>query len=300
LNPLARHIDTRMKKTSVLAALLTIASGYAAGASAWGGLGHRTVGAIAERLLSPAARVAVAELLSDDLDKFGAPSGRSTLAAVSGWADEVSGTPAARPRWHYDDAPVCGSAPKARYCQEGQCNTEQLKRLVTVAGDKRATKRERNEALKWVVHLVGDIHQPLHAADNGDRGGNLVTVALAGVRTRGRESLHRAWDNELVEQGLQADRHGRVPADIDALALEATRLAGRAGQGTPDGWALESNELARTVAYHYPEFVCGVVPAHIVVLDRDYQARSATIARERVLLAGARLAGVLNEALASR
>jgi S1/P1 Nuclease len=289
-----------MNKTSVLAALLTIASGYAGGAWAWGGLGHRTIGAIAERLLRPAARVAVADLLSDDLDKFGAPSGRRTLAAVSDWADEISGTPAAQPRWHYDDAPACDSGPKARYCPEGQCNTEQLKRLVTVVGNTHATKRERNEALKWVVHLLGDIHQPLHAADNGDRGGNLVTVALAGVRTRGRESLHRAWDDELVEQALRADRHRRVPADIDALALEAKRLAGRAGQGTPDGWALESNELARTAAYHYPEFVCGGVPSDIVLLDRDYQTRSATIARERLLLAGARLAGVLNDALASR
>lgn len=289
-----------MKKTRVLAALLTIVSAYSAGASAWGGLGHRTIGAIAERLLRPAARVAVAELLSDDLDKFGAPSGRSTLEAVSDWADEISATPAARPRWHYDDAPVCDSAPKARYCPEAQCNTEQLKRLVTVVGDTHAARRERNEALKWVVHLVGDIHQPLHAADNGDRGGNLVTVALAGVRTRGRESLHRAWDNELVEQALQADRRSRAPADIGALALEAKRLAGRAGQGTPEGWALESNELARTAAYHYPEFVCGGVPSHIVLLDRDYQARSATIVRERLLLAGARLAGVLNAVLASR
>jgi hypothetical protein len=70
-------------KTSVLGALLTIASGYAGGAWAWGGLGHRTIGAIAEQLLRPAARIAVAELLSDDLDKFEVPSGRHTLAAVS-------------------------------------------------------------------------------------------------------------------------------------------------------------------------------------------------------------------------
>ncbi|TLZ12564.1 MAG: S1/P1 nuclease [Gammaproteobacteria bacterium] len=289
-----------MRSKSVLAALLTIASAYPPGVPAWGGLGHRTMGAIADRLLGPTARAGVAELLSGDVDKFGAPSGRRTLESVADWADEISGTPAARPRWHYDDAPVCGSAPKTRYCPEGQCNTGQLERLLTVVGDTHATKRERNEALKWVVHLVGDVHQPLHAADNADRGGNLVTVALAGVRTRGRESLHRAWDNELVGQALKTGRHRRVPADIGALAVEAGRLTGRAGPGTPDGWALESNELARTVAYHYPAFVCGTVPSQIVVLDRDYQARAAAIVRERLLLAGARLAGVLNERLGRR
>jgi hypothetical protein len=255
---------------------------------------------MADRLLSPEARVAVAELLSVDVDKFGALSGRRTLEAVADWADEVSGTPAARPRWHYDDAPVCGSAARVEYCPDGQCNTAQLERLVRVVGDTRATLEERNEALKWIVHLVGDIHQPLHAADNGDRGGNLVTVALAGVRTRGRESLHRAWDNELVGQALHAGRRRQPPADIDALADEARSLAARAGQGAPGSWAQESNELARTVAYHYPAFACGSVPSSIVVLDRDYQARAAAIIRERLLLAGARLAGVLNAALAPR
>src|SRR5580658_6534870 len=68
---------------------------------------------------------------------------------------------------------VRGSEPKARYCPDGQCNSEELKRLIGVLADPRASPRQRNEALKWVVHLVGDLHQPLHAADNDDRGGNL-------------------------------------------------------------------------------------------------------------------------------
>src|SRR6266576_1038771 len=150
---------TLLSKGNVLTGFLAIAWSCAPGAWAWGGQGHRTIGAIADRLLSC------------DVDKFGRLSGRSTLEAVSDWPDEITGTPAARPRWHYDDVPVCGSVPKARYCPDGQCNSEQLKRLIIVLADTRAASRDRNEALKWVVHLVGDLHQPLHAADNGDRGG---------------------------------------------------------------------------------------------------------------------------------
>jgi hypothetical protein len=264
---------------------------------AWGPQGHRTVGAIAERLLSPTTHEMVLKLLADDRDKFGNPSGRSTLESVSMWADEIRGTPADHPSWHYDDVPVCGSEPKARYCPGRQCNSEQLKRLIGVLADTGAAAGERNEALKWVVHLVGDIHQPLHAADNGDRGGNDVPVALAGVATRGRENLHSAWDTELVQLALHARNRQQVPADVDALAAEARSLVAQAGQGSPDSWASESNNLARNVAYHFAGFVCQGVPQRIVVLDAAYQKDAEAIVRERVLLAGARLAALLDETL---
>jgi hypothetical protein len=282
-------------RTGALAAGLLLA---ARGALAWGPQGHRTVGAIADRLLTPAAQAAVLRILQDDRDKFDAPSRRTTLEAVSVWADELHGTPDARPSWHYDDVPVCGSEEKARYCPDGQCNTEQLKRLIGVLGDARAAPRERDEALKWVVHLVGDIHQPLHAADNGDHGGNLVPVALEGVHTRGRENLHRAWDNDLVQLALHARNRQQPPPDIDALATEASNLAQQVGQGSPDSWARESNNLARNVAYHYPGFACNSLPAGVVVLDAAYLDDAELVVRERLLLAGARLAALLNRALA--
>jgi hypothetical protein len=267
-------------------------------AAAWGPQGHRTVGAIADRLLTPPAHTAVLTLLAGDLDKFGAPSGRTTLEAVAVWADEIRGTPADRPRWHYDDIPVCGGAPRGRYCPDGQCNTAQLERLSALLRDPRATARERNEALKWLVHLVADIHQPLHAADNHDHGGNDVTVVLAGVRTRGRESLHRAWDNELVTLALHSRNRQQPPANIAALAVEARSLVGDAGQGSPDSWAVESNNLARNVAYTYAGFACNIVPQGTVVLDAAYQQQAEALVRERLLLAGARLAAVVNQTLA--
>ena len=276
-------------------ASLALAPGWA-----WGPQGHRTVGAIADRLLDPAARAAVAELLADDRDKFDNPSGRMTLESVSVWADEIRGTSASHPRWHYDDLPVCGALAQRAECRDGECNSAQLRRLTALLADTHAATRERNEALKWVVHLIGDLHQPLHAADNADHGGNDVRVALEGVRTRGRLSLHGAWDNELVHLTLGSRSRQRPPRDIDALAAEAGRLGAHAGQGSPDRWALESNELARRVAYAFPGFACGRVPATIVVLDGAYQQRAIPVVRERLLLAGARLAVLLNESLGRR
>jgi hypothetical protein len=284
-------------KRSARLALLGLAWACAPLALAWGPQGHRTVGAIADRLLNPRTHAVVLQLLAGDLDKFGRPSGRTTLEEVSVWSDEIYGTPAAHARWHYDNAPVCGSVAPARFCRDGECGSEQLKRLISVMADPRATPRERNEALKWVVHLVGDLHQPLHAADNDDRGGNSVQVALAGVRTRGRESLHRAWDNDFVTLALHARNRQRPPTDIDALAGEARTLVGEAGQGNPDNWVSESNNLARNVAYRYPGFVCGGPPLGIVVLDAGYVQEAAALVRERLLLAGARLANLLNQSL---
>lgn len=289
-----------IEKSSALGVMLALASACAPLALAWGPQGHRTVGAIADRLLTAQAHALVTQLLNGDLDKFGNLSGRTTLEAVSVWPDELHGTPAARASWHYDDVPICGSEAKARYCPDGQCNTEQLQRLIGVLADPRTAPRDRNEALKWIVHLVGDIHQPLHAANNNDRGGNRVQVALWGVRTRGRENLHRAWDTDLVKLVLHARNRQQTPDDIDALALEARVLVNDAGQGSPDQWAFESNNLARNVAYHYQGFACGSAPQDIIVLDSDYQADAQGIVRERLLLAGGRLANLLNQALAAR
>ena len=284
-----------MRSLRRLLCSLALALACAPSGFAWGPQGHRTVGAIADRLLTPAAHAAVARLLAADLDRFGNPSGRTTLESVSVWADEIRGTPADEPRWHYDDVPICGSAPRATYCPGGQCNSAQLERLTAVLADSHADLRARNEALKWIVHLVADLHQPLHAADNSDQGGNRVRVALAGVRTRGRESLHRAWDSELVALALQTRNRQQPPPDIDALAREAGSLAVDAGQGAPASWASESNHLAKNVAYQYPGFACNSVPAGIVVLDRSYQFEAERIVRERLLLAGSRLSNLLND-----
>jgi hypothetical protein len=286
-------------RTDALLVLALVALMGAPAALAWGPQGHRTSAAIADELLSPQARAAVRVLLADDRDKFGRPSHRTSLEAVSTWPDEIRGTPAAHPRWHYENLPVCGRASKSHDCPNGECNTEQLPRLIAVVGDPHASLQDRNVALKWVVHLVADLHQPLHAADNDDAGGNRVAVALEGVRTRGRTELHGVWDNELVQLTLGTRGHQRPPPNLAELAQAAQGLLRSKGQATPELWAQESNALARTVAYHFPGFQCDARPAQIVVLDVEYQRAAEQVIHERLLLAGARLAGVLNEVLGS-
>jgi hypothetical protein len=126
-----------------------------------------------------------------------------------------------------------------------------------------------------------------------------VAVALEGVRTRGRTELHGVWDNELVRLTLGTRGHQRPPPNLAELARAAQGLLHSKGQATPEVWAEESNTLARTVAYRFPGFQCDARPAQIVVLDAEYQRGAEHVIYERLLLAGARLAGVLNQTLGS-
>lgn len=104
-------------------------------------------------------------------------------------------------------------------------------------------------------------------------------------------------DAQLVALALDRRTRQQPPRNIEALAREAQSLTVEAGQGTPEGWASESNHLAKNVAYRHPGFACDSVPAGIVVLDRDYQSEAEGIVRERLLLAGGRLANLLNDTL---
>jgi len=263
----------------------------------WGLQGHATTAAIADRLLNPRAKAAVAELLQDDLDAAGNPSHRTTLESVASWPDEIRNTPASHQPWHYDNIPICGPPDKSTYCPNGECATEQMPRLVQVLGNAQASRRERNEALKWVVHIVGDIHQPLHAGSNLDRGGTQVQVALAGRKTHGNLVLHGVWDTEFVQVALGMKTAGPVPPEIDALTRQAAAMARVQGQGNIESWAAESLQLAHEHAYRYPEFACGVIPAKILVLSESYQDEAASVDRNRVLVGGARLGNLLNETL---
>lgn len=163
---------------------------------AWGTEGHQIVGKIATQYLTESTKREVTALLADDLNVSGARSGRTTLAEVGSWADEFRNTGAGRRTapWHYDNVPLCGDTSAEKICPDGNCASAQLERHLKILADKTATTRSRNEALKWIVHLVGDIHQPLHASDNADRGGNSVLV-------RGAANLHSIWDVAVVQNG---------------------------------------------------------------------------------------------------
>jgi hypothetical protein len=150
-----------------------------------------------------------------------------------------------------------------------------------------------------VVHLAGDIHQPLHAADNRDRGGNTVAVVFFG-QTEGRRgalNLHTIWDEQLVER-LVAERGGEA-AIASAPIAAGDRAAWPAG--SIEDWMLESNALARAVAYgSIPGFSCGAHIVQPVEIGAGYYAVAAPAIELQIRKAGVRLAGLLNERLGGR
>jgi hypothetical protein len=253
-------------------------------AFAWGEQGHAAVGALAGASLTPAARAQVTALLANDRDAHGRPSGRTTLAEIAGWADEIRevAPPGTYEDWHVRDNPVCGAGMGP--CRDGRCVDRLLADYIRILGDRSQPQRPRNEALKWVVHLVGDIHQPLHAGGNGDENGDFPVVVES---LNDDTTFHWAWDNELAELALRSgplsgSLAGATPPPTDAAAL----------------WMAESRAVAREHAYGpLPGFACGARPSGIVTLDRAYQEKSVPVIRAQMQKAGLRLAEVLNAIL---
>jgi len=311
----------RFNGKALLAALALAALLLPSGARAWGPVGHKAIGAIADGLLTPGAQEAVAALLADDRDGRGRYSGRRSLAEVADWADEIRGGPGDQPHWHYDNRPICGAgadadAATAPWCPQGDCASARLPALLAVLADDGRSRAERNAALKWVVHLVGDLHQPLHAADLAE-GGNRIRVAPYGRSSRhgaegrsgggrpgrGGESLHAFWDSHLVNLDLHPD-DGRIPdGALDDLRREARAFDARRIDAPPGHWAEESNRIAREFALAVDGVDCAQRDAldagegPRVTLSRAYVAQGRRIVEERLALAGARLARVLNQAL---
>jgi hypothetical protein len=252
-------------------------------ASAWGQLGHRITGDIAESLLSPVARRQVAQLLGDEpLSAAATYMDRERDALNARWSGSA--------RWHYDNEPVCGNR---SYCRDENCATAQIKRFQKILGDKYARHDERAMALRLLVHMLGDIHQPLHRADNDDRGGNDVMVRLySGAE---RRNLHEVYDTELVKQLL-----ARTPLDEFAAQLlrQHRDEVGNWSKGTPTQWAEETHQLAlRDVYGRLPGFACGQPERRTITLPTSYVAQARIDTSSQLVKAGARIAAVLNATL---
>ncbi len=284
------------------------AIGWPAPAAAWGDEGHEIIGHLAAHYLSPAARRAVDALLAEDAT--GLTPSRS-LAAETTWADRYRdsdrGGDARRYRgtreWHYVDIEIAapdldaachGHAPLPAGVPASQgpadaCIVDKVDQFRAELADPRTEPEERLRALQFLLHLVGDLHQPLHAADHDDRGGNAVRVHAPDGRSG---NLHHAWDTVFVRM------LGTDPAAIaDQLAAELPADAARRyAEGSPREWALESFAVARTHVY-------APLPAatdrDLLELDPTYASTACATVREQLQRAGVRLARVLNEALAA-
>lgn len=267
---------------SVASALVALLSALPAPSWAWGAQGHRITGRVAEAFLTPRARIAIQSLL-----------GGESLADASTWMDqEKRHLGPVKAQWHYTNQAVCGT-PVIR-CPKGNCLTTRLPGLIEEIGDPRLSKQQRAVALRMVIHLVGDLHQPLHVADNDDKGGNDITVLFAGARKPLERNLHELWDVELVKQELRGVSEETYAYQLIASAktdIDATR------RGSFSGWATNSHRLAKEVAYaELPGWRCGATASTVVALDARYLATGRAIVRMQLRDAGVRLAEVLNRA----
>ncbi|MCX7515021.1 S1/P1 nuclease [Frateuria hangzhouensis] len=245
------------------------------GARAWGPEGHRIVAELAQRHLSPAAEAQVERLL--------APEHTRRLADIATWADDIQDDPAQKALWkatrrqHYINFRdrTCGYQPP-RDCPDGRCVIGGLAHYAAVLADRSQSEAARREALKFVVHFVGDEHQPLHAGYRPDKGGNTFQVRFEGKGS----NLHRVWDSGMLRtRALDWQDYAQR---LDARGPVALPPA----SDTPYvAWAQESCRLSRDI---YPD-------GHAI--DAGYVEAELPLAERRLREAGRRLAELLNRTL---
>jgi hypothetical protein len=196
-------------------------------------------------------------------------------------------------RWHYDNRPVCN--PDARYldyCRKGDCASTQIDRQFRVLLEDRRPRAEALMAARFMIHIVGDIHQPLHAAENADKGANDIVVRLPGEAQD--RKLHSVWDSTLVRRGLEGQ-----PEEAYAKALlERFRQEIPSWQkGRVRQWMRESSALSRWNVYGpLAGFACGQSSPGRVELDEAYLRSAQDIVPGQLVRAGARIAWMLERA----
>jgi hypothetical protein len=242
-------------------------------AFAWGPAAHEAVATLAAERLTPATAKEVAALL-----------GRESLVQVSVWADEVRNTTHTHTTgWHFTNIPITSSGYRAsRDCPQGSCVVAAIQRQEAILRDRTRPAAARAEALKFLVHLIGDIHQPLHAADAGDRGGNNREIEMVG----GSRNLHAAWDSGIIQSRGSSTRALVTAANQWLQTQTESTVAG----GSAEDWANESYRLARDITY-------AQVRGDNAITGPE-RVEALRIIEKRIARAGVRLAAVLNRAMA--
>jgi hypothetical protein len=292
----------------------------------WGCTGHQIIALIAEKYLNPHARTMVMQILAAspidrDLRRYCRDSGLDTFVDSATWADDERSIDPKTAGWHFIDIPR--GAPKgntAPYCPpETGCITKAITDELAVLRNSSTSAQARADALRYVIHFVGDLHQPLHTTTNDDRGGNCVPVAFFeqapeetnAAREDYRPNLHGVWDMSIIERWA----HGRSPQQL-ADELESKfkpQIPMWASQPVDvDAWAWESHNVAERVVY-------GDLPAKVAIekpeavntcadddhisarmlklreqIGEQYEDAAEPAVQEQLAKAGARLAAVLN------
>lgn len=283
--------------------MVAMVLGLAAGpAQAWGDFAHRLTARLAMAELTPAARSQVRLLLAAE-PRLNTPGCRlASLEDASVWPDCVRGLGARFAEtapWHYQNISVCGDFDIAAKCDGGNCVTAQIPRQQAILANRALPPERRLAALAYLVHFTGDLHQPLHVGDKGDRGGNDVRAAFGAIGGP-RMNLHRIWDSELAERAA-TEPPALAPGQTSAAQRTAWRAGGPGTATRVQLWAQESWVVAHDLVYPrldgFPDTCAGPVPL-VVTVTPAYVAAATPIVRIRLAQAGSRIALLLNQALA--
>lgn len=270
----------------------------------WWETGHQAVARLAAAHLTPAARVRLSRILGvpDTPDAV-----TNALAVASTWADEHK-TETNTGEWHYIDLALQDTrADIPARCPGGNCVTAKIISFSSqLASQKPDPKWSEMDALRFLVHFVGDIHQPLHAVSDADLGGNCEPVRPP---VNEAKNLHAVWDGAIVRAMNGSDV--MIAAGLESYVKQlGARGQSAWSSGTAEDWAWESHELARKNVYaklHIPvepvmfPKACTDAPAEIQSfrpkIDGLYINSMKPVVRDQLAKAGLRLARILNEAL---
>lgn len=323
-----------MKIRALGPTLLFVVSLFASpSAFAWGCKGHQTIALIAKKYLTPEATQLANDMLAIDPGRpiptsfVCGTTGVDSYAAGATWADAVR-QKGVDDGWHFIDIPRGGDQSLiAGICAKpASCVTAAIHAQILVLEDSTADPKLRAAALRYILHFAGDIHQPLHCTTNGDRGANCVPVTYFKTKPVPSKNnpddyspnLHGIWDTQMVEKDMAAMGAANVQAYADALntAYKTQISVWQLEPINPEDWAWDSHQHAEDIAYgDLPKLI--PIDAHPdadlttcsdnnrvgnrmfhkhLKLSQPYQDDASDVIRERLAMAGIRLALLLNDA----
>lgn len=292
-------------KTAMLGATLLLFASQPA--FPWGDDGHKTVALIAQQCLTPDVKKKVTAMLAADTDNLT----KHDIASEATWADKYRDENHRKDHyeqtqnWHFTDmeidSPDLTSAcfgrkplPVGTLASNGpdkDCAVDKIEQFQAELAASGTDAEERLFALKFILHFVGDLHQPLHSSDNHDRGGNEVKVTVAGFPHKSKDELHGFWDTQFVDAvatppaALAKKLLGQIkPSDASAWAA-----------GSPEDWQKEAFAIAKADSYDLPPLSQDKTEH----LTATYVTKAETDVSQQLSRAGIRLASVLNKSLGS-
>jgi len=294
--------------TVALGTMVTLCS-ITTPAHAWGDEGHEIVGLIAKHYLDPAVATKVNTILAGDTTGL---TSSQNIDREATWADHYRAKNTANynqtHNWHFVDLEIAAPPDSKSACfgqpplngatafdgPPNDCVVDKINEFAAELRDPATSAQERLYALQFILHFVGDLHQPLHSSDDNDRGGNnkKVKAVPALPKSAGKSSgeLHGFWDTQFVAV------QGRTETTIANKLIRKISVAKRTqwSQGTANDWAIETYAISKVNAY-------GPLPAPdskgLYKLPASYVTNAKGVVADQLSKAGVRLAFVLNEAL---